>query len=33
MTLAAKIAKEVRDLPDELAREVLDFITNSHVRF
>lgn len=26
MTLAEKIAEEVRDLPDELAREVLDFI-------
>lgn len=26
MTLAEKIAEEARDLPDELAREVLDFI-------
>jgi hypothetical protein len=26
MTLAEKIAEEVRDLPDELARQVLDFI-------
>lgn len=26
MTLAKQIAEEVRDLPDNLAREVLDFI-------